>query len=705
MSDHLTPETCDPQQDILSLDRRIRELGLGIWIGAEPTFTDRFSESPEWLSNALGGDKEQRACALLRGLLPTFPGAAVLHTLGRQYPGEPSARWNMGLYARRDGTPAWSGPPDPAVARAPLATADPDPLMQALARACDERGWDTHPLLCDVAPRWRLLVRPDTGPATPDAFPEPLLHRPSVHTEPVPETGLMDPLSHAGHWLLGVDRASDDAGWLWLELPWIVERTDFLALLELVAGAANRCALPALRLRGHPPPVDRHVAWTTLTPDPAVIEANLAPAADLEEFLRVNRQLFIAADSAGLSPYRLQYNGRQSDSGGGGQITIGGPKPDASPFFLEPQLLPRLVRYFNHHPALSYWLAPDYVGSGSQAPRADESPRERFLELAVALEQLEQRVFPDPQLLWSSLAPFLADAGGNSHRSEINVEKLWNPGLGERGHQGLVELRPFRMAPDLATLAAEAALAQALTARLMQHLFSEPLCDWGDTLHARFALPYYLIQDLSEVLADLESHGLGLGPVLTERLLDDSAWEIGSCDWNGLRVRILRAHEFWPLIGDFTSQRPSDSRLVDASTARIELRLCGPDAEQLDGVGLSVNGYALPLRREQDGLARLAGIRYRSFVPWQGLHPAMPAQDRIELRLTGAERGPDLVLCLHDWRPDGSPYDGLPKDLDEALRRRRERLVASLGDPWDPSAPTAPPGRALSDYCLDLRRV
>src|SRR5690606_1414328 len=53
-----------------------------VWLGAEPTFTDRYSESREWLCEALGADKEARARKLLTRLLERHPGAAVLRPLG-----------------------------------------------------------------------------------------------------------------------------------------------------------------------------------------------------------------------------------------------------------------------------------------------------------------------------------------------------------------------------------------------------------------------------------------------------------------------------------------------------------------------------------------------------------------------------------------------------------------------------------------------
>ncbi len=44
-------------------DAQLAAAGLTVWVGSEPTFTDRAAQSPQWLSQALGGDKEQRAQA------------------------------------------------------------------------------------------------------------------------------------------------------------------------------------------------------------------------------------------------------------------------------------------------------------------------------------------------------------------------------------------------------------------------------------------------------------------------------------------------------------------------------------------------------------------------------------------------------------------------------------------------------------------
>jgi uncharacterized protein (DUF2126 family) len=169
---------------------------------------------------------------------------------------------------------------------------------------------------------------------------------------------------------------------------------------------------------------DERLCWTTVTPDPGVIEINQAPAASALELLEANRALFASATNADLAPYRLHYNGELDDSGGGGQLSIGGPSPEESPFVAEPHLLPRLVRYLNHHPALSYWFAPVYVGAFSQAPRPDEGICDLFRELEVTLERIATQPAPDPEFLWRSLNSFLRDVSGNAHRSELNIEKF-----------------------------------------------------------------------------------------------------------------------------------------------------------------------------------------------------------------------------------------------------------------------------------------
>lgn len=247
---------------------------------------------------------------------------------------------------------------------------------------------------------------------------------------------------------------------------------------------------------------------------------------------------------------------------------------------------------------------------------------------------------------------------------------------------------------------------RAIIARLARHPFEHPLIDWGDRLHGQFALPYYLHLDLQFVLADLAAYGLGLGNSLTDLLLHDARYEIGNVEWHGVNIRVLSALEFWPLIGDATAQPRSDSRLIDASTTRIELRLTALHDDNLEHWKLRINGFTAHLNPAlNNSIIRLAGIRYRSFTPFVGLHPKMPAVDRINLILEPPNSTTALELIVFEWRPQGGAYSGLPEDLMEARNRRRERLVVSEFSTATLPAEKPMPANAVNNFCFDMRRV
>jgi uncharacterized protein (DUF2126 family) len=559
------------EAEVRAHDAAVRELGLEVWIGAEPTFTDATSTEPWWLGEAEGGDKEARARALLVALARRLGGRPrLLRVHGRRYPREERPRFCLGALFTRDGA---------------LVGAAPD------GAALDGAALD--------------------GP-------------PAAAPEAAPEQG-----------------------------------------------------------------------WLTVTPDPAVVEVNGAPAPDLAVFARWTEATYQAAAEAGLSPWRFRFNGDATDSGGGGQITFGGPAPERSPFFARPQLLPRLVRYLNRHPALSYAFAPDCAGSAGQGPRPDEGARERFEELPVALEWLARRGDRlTPAELGGALSPLLVDLAGNAHRSELNVEKLWNPRLPGRGQLGLVELRALRMPTRPEGMVAVAALFRAVCARLASAPYEEPLVDWGPRLHGQWGLPWHLRRDLELVLADLDAHGLGLGPGLRAELLTGPEPLVELRQGDALLV-LTPARAFGPLVGDVASQESAGARSVDSSTARLQVLV-------QHGVGkgagiLSAGGWRVPLEPLPGGRGELGSVAWRAFVPRPGLHPGLPPVD--PLTLGWSRGGASVRVALHGWAPGGSAYDGLPGDADEARRRRRARVVITPGAGGDEAGGTLPGGTGL-----DLRQ-
>lgn len=693
-------------------DQAVSAYDLNIWIGAEPTFTNRFSESVEWLSEALGGSKQGYARRILQHLCREHPNALVLRTLGRQYAKEKRPRWSLGLYQRRDRKPlAVNMPPDPLDGSCPCEEQTMRAFRQELQDVMEREGWYNFAFEVEETLNLRIVFRQDGRDPEVDLEADQRLSRASPHEHPIPLSGAVDELAANGNYLisLGCSPVDDQTEPVpCLELPAFDDVATFQRFVGFVALAATASGLAGLVWRGFPPPVDQTVAWTTLTPDPAVLEINSAPAASAGEFLAMNHRLYRLAETEGLWPYRLQYTGNISDSGGGGQFTLGGPTPEQSPFFAAPQLLPRLIRYLNCHPALSYWFAPLYVGSHSQSPRPDENVQESFSELAIALRQLAIREAPEPEFIWRSLSPFLVDTSGNAHRSELNIEKLWNPYLPGRGRLGLVEFRAFRMPRDPQAATSIAALLRAVVAMLSRRDMAPDLINWGDQLHDRFALPFHLREDLLQIFADLADSGLELAEPITRRLLEDSARHVGSLAFSNCRLTVDQAIEFWPLLGDAASQETGSSRLVDASTVRLQLSV-RIDREQTDEPldwQLLAGPYRLPLRQERDpdGQVGIMGLRYRSFVPWVGLHPGLQAQTPIQLTLISPTGKRALRITLHEWQPESKPYDGLPATFEEALRRREERFMVEE-IPIQEVEIQDPPNDALSDYCFDLRRI
>jgi uncharacterized protein (DUF2126 family) len=119
-----------------------------------------------------------------------------------------------------------------------------------------------------------------------------------------------------------------------------------------------------------------------------------------------------------------------------------------------------------------------------------------------------------------------------------------------------------------------------------------------------------------------------------------------------------------------------------------------------------VAGVTLPMREERDarGELRVYALRYRSFAPARGLHPSLGAQAPVALALGSPGDAVEQVVTLHEWRPDGLAYPGLPGDAADAARRRAERVTTHERPP-ERAPPQADAARGAGDYCLDLRHL
>ena len=348
-----------------------------------------------------------------------------------------------------------------------------------------------------------------------------------------------------------------------------------------------------------------------------------------------------------------------------------------------PHVLPALVRYFNNHPSLSYWFASECVGSASQGPRPDEGARERWDELGVALGWLERLADRGELAARAAVAGARrrcsSTAPGNSHRAELNVEKLWNPHIAahgpRHGRMGVVELRAMRMPGAPGMLAALAALFRSIVARLVVSHYRAPLVDWHDELHDRFALP----AALAARSAHRARRSRRARPRRSRRSCAASSKRgarPASRAGSATRRSTLRpALEFWPLVGDVASQERASARLVDASTQRWEISLDGP------GPTPPCSSPASGLRRARHRRAAAPAASVcagASTNPSPGLHPGLPVVDPLVIEWS-VEAGRVAARRAVGVGPGGGAYTGLPHD--EARGARDAARSASASEP------------------------
>ena len=91
------------------VDAKLEAGDVRLTMGGEPTFVSIDDmESDQWNTAADGLEKKSLSNKLIHKLSSQFASGGLLHYgQGKWYPGEPTPRWQMALYWRKDGSPIW----------------------------------------------------------------------------------------------------------------------------------------------------------------------------------------------------------------------------------------------------------------------------------------------------------------------------------------------------------------------------------------------------------------------------------------------------------------------------------------------------------------------------------------------------------------------------------------------------------------------
>jgi uncharacterized protein (DUF2126 family) len=396
----------------------------------------------------------------------------------------------------------------------------------------------------------------------------------------------------------------------------------FLRLAEQLMKALHRARLAAPLFAGYIPG-DELNQWEKLglTADPGVLEINLPPCATWQEYDRWISALEVSATAAGLRSYKEISPDESQGTGGGNHLLFGGPSLNENPLFSNPTWITSILRYWQHHPSLSYLFTGSYVGPSSQAPRPDECASSLY-DLEMAYQFLEKLPPGDHRgLISETLRHLHTDGSGNTHRSEVSFDKFWNINF-DGGCRGLIEFRAVETLPYARWMSAVALLWDSIAAYLLKHPFKKPLIDHADRLHDYYFLPENLWADFQIVLRDLRKAGLRLSPAIYREIIDWRFPVMLDYQQGGARLRIRKSHEGWPLLCETPLEGGNTSRFVDTSIERLEFVA---DRKFVQRCQVYVQGRQLPFDLSDEDQA-CVGFRYRRTALYPSLHPGIAPQ-------------------------------------------------------------------------------
>lgn len=725
------------------VDDDIKKYDIRLTIGGEPTFVSNENrDAPEWNVAALGEEKTRKAIDLLFRMKDKFARGAALHFgQGKWYGGEPLPRWAFSAHWRNDNEPVWKN--EKLIARPDkkyhFKISDAQKVISELCKnlgvpsetilKAGDKGFATPLLYSIKRKKWisnlwkfknkKLELIPGDSPA---GYRLPLNSIPFIpegNNEIPPLRSNFDDLENIpahekikekinkraakklnqsdisylkkdkfGYVRTALCIENRDGG-IFIFLPPIYYVEHYLELISTIEIAAEKLNIP-VTIEGYEPPRDFRTKHFHITPDPGVIEVNVQPAKSWEELKDINFTIYEEVKYCKLTAEKFLIDGRKVGTGGGNHIVAGGATPSDSPFLRRPDLLKSIITFWQNHPSLSYLFSGLFIGPTSQAPRIDEARNDNLYELEIALAQVDRSKNVPFWLIDRLLRNILVDLTGNTHRTEICIDKLYTPD-GERGRLGLVEFRGFEMTPHPRMNLLQILLLRALITSFWEKPYDGKLIRWGTALHDKFMLPHYVWEDFSAVLSELKNRGYNFDKNWFIAQHDFRFPRYGEVEIAGANIELRCALEPWPVLGE-ENISGATSRGVDSALERLQIKVNNLDTERytlvINGVEYKGDGkwelgvgekdnhqFQHPTPNTQCPSPHIFGVRFKAWQLPFTMHPNLPINSPLTFDVIDKKSGLSVGGCkYHVFHPGGRSYETMPINVNEAEGRMISRF-------------------------------